>query len=327
MKFILSATFASVLFIPFVASADFKDVNAGVKYSASINALQEAGVIGGYPDGTFRPNQTINRAELMKILVVGALKINPDPPTLNCFPDVRDEWFAPYVCFAQLSHWVQGYPDGTFRPNNTLTQAEALKMVMVSVGSSDDQNIAGCDTSQWYGVYLCKANRMKLMQEAFVAGGPMTRGLAAAWIQAAISQEPSDGSNQTSSVAATSSSRSTASQGTASSKAAISAELDASLKLSMVEFLGKAEGNISVMEGWIESYNDQSHQPMANQMKKILAQYKISKSQLEYIKEASLNRTLTDAEISQIPLLKAEMNELIDSFNATHPSTDDWIED
>lgn len=320
MKFLLF----SVLFIPFIASADFKDVGASVKYSASINALQQAGVIGGYPDGTFRPNQTINRAELMKILVVGALKINPDPPSYNCFPDVKDEWFAPYVCFAHLSGWVQGYPDGTFRPNNTLTQAEALKMVMVSVGNNTDKSTAGCDTSQWYGVYLCQANRMELISETFVPGAPMTRGMAAAWIHSAISNEPHDSEIKSSSKATVS--NSSAPSSSISSASVISAELDASLKLSMVEFLAKADGNIVIMEGWIDSYDDQSHKPMADQMKNILSKFKVSKSQLEYIKNASLNRVLTDPEILQIPLLKDEMNRLIDAFNATHPSTDDWIE-
>jgi hypothetical protein len=177
---------AGLLLVPSMAFANFKDVNSGSLYGDAIDSLQSQGVIGGYPDGTFRPNQSINRAELMKIIVVGALKIDPNPAIHNCFSDVTNEWFSSFVCFAHSSQWVQGYSDGTFRPNNTLTQAEALKMIVVSIIPANTYTNAGCDTSQWYGIYLCQANRLNLIQDKFIAGAPMTRGMAAEWIYNAL---------------------------------------------------------------------------------------------------------------------------------------------
>lgn len=110
----------------------FPDVPSDHDNSRAIMILQQAGLFTGYPDGTFGPSFSINRAELLKILVMSLgsdsyAHATPD----NCFPDVhKDDWFSTYVCFAAAQKWVSGYPDGMFRPERVVNLAEALKMIV-----------------------------------------------------------------------------------------------------------------------------------------------------------------------------------------------------
>lgn len=146
-------------------------VAAAPAYAASLSDIQEnrnktaieylntKGVIGGYPDGTFRPMNTVNRAELLKILV-GGKGVSPTVETYNnCFPDVTTEWFAPFVCYAKEQGWVGGYPDGTFRPSNMVNTAEAIKMVVNAQGYQLPDSVAAfqysdVDNSAWYAPYV-----------------------------------------------------------------------------------------------------------------------------------------------------------------------------
>lgn len=84
------------------AFASFPDVSASHANYDAIIYVQSRGIVSGYPDGSFRPNQTINRAEFVKILVganESALLVeNIDKDTPMSFPDVRPEhWFYQYV--------------------------------------------------------------------------------------------------------------------------------------------------------------------------------------------------------------------------------------
>jgi len=131
------------------------------------------GVIEGYEDGTFKPNKEINRAELMKLMVYGWLGEAPDVEDYNnCFPDVTDEWFAPYVCYAQEEEWVQGYTDGNFYPANIVSKVEALKMILESYGIEVPETAILRDlpyddvySSAWYAPYLKTAYDMGLLEE------------------------------------------------------------------------------------------------------------------------------------------------------------------
>jgi hypothetical protein len=100
-------------------------------YKAAISYLREANVVEGYDDGTFRPDNTINRAEFMKIVI--AAKYNWEYINLsrsgNCFTDVGSEWFAPYICMAKNEGIVGGYPDGSFGPSRNISFVEAAKIL------------------------------------------------------------------------------------------------------------------------------------------------------------------------------------------------------
>lgn len=97
-----------------------------------IYTAQRTAIIEGYPDGSMRPDDPVNRAEALKILL-NASRIEPaagSGATIG-FSDVMvDAWFAPYVQSAQELTVIEGYPDGTFRPGQPITRAEAAKIIL-----------------------------------------------------------------------------------------------------------------------------------------------------------------------------------------------------
>ncbi|PIQ77044.1 hypothetical protein COV82_06530 [Candidatus Peregrinibacteria bacterium CG11_big_fil_rev_8_21_14_0_20_46_8] len=116
------------LFVLFIssASAQFSDTGAH-KYREAIQFIQDRDIVDGYPDGTYRPDQTMNRAELLTI-IVGSRYDNL--PFLDCFTDVkRTEWYAAFVCKGQELGFASGYPDGSFQPARTVNFVEALIML------------------------------------------------------------------------------------------------------------------------------------------------------------------------------------------------------
>ena len=168
-----------------LAKANFTDLAFGHKNAQAIEFLQETGVVNGYADGTFQPENQINRAELAKILVESQ-GITPDPEVYkNCFTDVAEEWFAPYVCYAKEVGWVSGYADGSYKPEQAVTRVEAIKMTINSQGfddetdSCDEELFADTDEDEWYGKYLCVALKKGLLEEDengnYVPAGEITR--------------------------------------------------------------------------------------------------------------------------------------------------------
>lgn len=113
----------------------FTDVdNTHEKYTAS-KILQKLGVISGYSDGTAKLEQDINRAEFVKILLEtkkqldDTLVIEYDPA--HTFPDISaSAWYAKYVSTAKRLGIIQGYPDGTFKPEQNINYPEAYKIIL-----------------------------------------------------------------------------------------------------------------------------------------------------------------------------------------------------
>ncbi|MEK7672847.1 MAG: S-layer homology domain-containing protein [Patescibacteria group bacterium] len=103
------------------------------QYKESIISLAKKGVVQGYGNGEFRPSQTINRAELLKI-IFAAIAADAGNFAGGCFPDVQDEWFAPYVCKAKELAVIQGYPDGLYKPGQSVNMVEALKITIKAFG-------------------------------------------------------------------------------------------------------------------------------------------------------------------------------------------------
>lgn len=100
--------FAMLIFLyPTISRAEmvFSDV-AGHQYRDSIQFLYDHRVVEGYPNGTFGPNLAINRAEIMKIILASSFGTDISTGS-NCFPDVRDDWFAKYICYAQSRGMIQ----------------------------------------------------------------------------------------------------------------------------------------------------------------------------------------------------------------------------
>ncbi len=132
----------------------------------------------------------------MKILVKGGLKMDPTTAA-GCFPDVTEGWFTSYVCYAASQQWVKGYPDGQFHPENNLNDAEALKMIVVSLVAADKVSAGSeCDQSQWYGMYLCTAEQQQIVTaDEFNAGEMISRGKVTQWLYNALNGNPLSSSN------------------------------------------------------------------------------------------------------------------------------------
>jgi len=163
----------------------FPDLQVGSRYYVGVKYLKDLGLIQGYPDGTFKPAQQINRAEALKILV-GAIKYNslssaelplvikeatPDVSANSCpFPDLEKQaWYYSYVCGAYKDGVVSGYPDGTFKPEQTINKVEALKMDILQSGIPPqtwfNDNFNDVTTSDWFWGYAQIANAKSLIVE------------------------------------------------------------------------------------------------------------------------------------------------------------------
>lgn len=103
----------------------FNDIPEGYWAKKPIEYLATLGIMGGYPDQTFRPGGTLTRAELAALLVK-AKEFKVEGVKKSFFSDVRPmDWSAPYIDIAVRRKYVKGYPDGTFQPNQSITRAEA----------------------------------------------------------------------------------------------------------------------------------------------------------------------------------------------------------
>ncbi len=104
---------------------------AGNWAEADITKLVNLGYIAGYPDGTFKPDNTVTRAEFLKI-ITGVLNYpEPAPAGASPYSDVAmTDWFFRFVMSAAQNNLVGGYPDGTFLPNNPITRQEVAKILV-----------------------------------------------------------------------------------------------------------------------------------------------------------------------------------------------------
>ena len=120
-------------------SSGFTDVASGAWYNNAVSTLTRAGILDGYEDGSFRPNASITRAEFTKIAVsffkhVGGASSSP-------FNDVPESaWYAEFVKAAAELGLIDGYEDGTFRPNAPITRAEACTIVNRTLGRAPDKD-------------------------------------------------------------------------------------------------------------------------------------------------------------------------------------------
>lgn len=191
VKSILSIALAVMLVlgsicVPFVASAQttFNDVASDYTYYQAISNLVNKGIIDGYlnEDGSksFKPEATITRAEFAKLLSVTMNKGVVSAVTTTAFEDVNSDptvsWAIPYIDAANKSGIINGYEDGTFRPKNPVSYAEAVKMVVCALGYGPVIKM----TDIWYEGYINMANQIGITKgAAAVAESEAPRGLVA----------------------------------------------------------------------------------------------------------------------------------------------------
>lgn len=149
----------------------FSDVAENHKNQKAIEYMKEKGIINGYSDGTFKPENYVNRAELLKLIIEAKLDdFDKEKYDDNCFSDViKAEWYAPYVCYAKEQKWVNGYSDDTFKPNQTVSKAEAVKIILVAYGFDISEEIESSSfddvgLTDWYAPYLERANNSGFLE-------------------------------------------------------------------------------------------------------------------------------------------------------------------
>lgn len=175
--------FVVVSFAVPATAAVFTDIENDSSTLEAVTVLNKLGVINGYEDNTFRPTNNVTRAEFTAMLLrtrnlgsVGSTSLE-NPP----FPDVTDpsvSWAIGNIRTARDMKIINGYDDGTFKPNNTVTYEEAIKMIVCALGYGD-MGVAAEGTA-WYAKYLTTATQLKFLDGAGgQIGVPATRATIA----------------------------------------------------------------------------------------------------------------------------------------------------
>ncbi|MFR5445466.1 MAG: S-layer homology domain-containing protein, partial [Butyricicoccus sp.] len=138
-------------------SNSLSDVTRGQWFNHAVSTLSSMGIVKGHNDGTFAPNAPITRAEFAAI---AARLDDKNTDTSSKFTDIASHWAKNEIGIAANKGWINGYPDGTFRPNQYITRAEAMTLVnrvlnRLPENSSDllDSMIKwpdNSDASAWY---------------------------------------------------------------------------------------------------------------------------------------------------------------------------------
>lgn len=136
---------------------NFTDVSNDAWYCSAVSTLSAMGILSGYPDAAFRPNASITRAEFAAI----ATRFDADgDKTPASFDDIANHWAKDEISVAANNGWVNGYKDGSFRPQNKITRAETMSLVNRVLNRKPEtaedllENMAkwtdNADTNAWY---------------------------------------------------------------------------------------------------------------------------------------------------------------------------------
>ncbi|MCX6807451.1 MAG: S-layer homology domain-containing protein [Patescibacteria group bacterium] len=152
----------------------FPDVSVTHPNYQAINFLKQKSIINGYGDGTFQPERFVSRAEMLKIILLAAKK-TIDLSKLSNFPDVaRSSWYSPYVQSAKDYKVVQGYSDGTFKPDKTVSLAECLKIALetlqVSMSVPTTNPYPDVLIDEWFSKYATYAKEHNLLDKELFEG-------------------------------------------------------------------------------------------------------------------------------------------------------------
>ena len=194
MKIKITAIFlALMMLLQTMAFASFGDIDASGNVGNAITQLTNMGILSGYPDGTFRPDGLLTRAQFAKIAVymLGAEKEAASLSGNPVFSDVdENHWASGYVnCIAQKGI-INGYPNGSFGAEENINYAQALTILIRLLGYS------GEDVSyKWPDGYIKKADALGITKGiSFGAYENITRGNAAYVIYNALLAEKKEGS-------------------------------------------------------------------------------------------------------------------------------------
>ncbi|MBQ3472286.1 MAG: S-layer homology domain-containing protein, partial [Clostridia bacterium] len=171
-----------------VSFAAFSDVSEDHQYKNAITTLSTLSVIAGYEDGTFKPDGAITRAEFTK-LIVFMLGLQDIKYQAYTFADVSaDHWARDYIQTGYDRKIIAGFDDGEFKAEEQVTYAQALKMIVCTLGYEDFALARVATTDGWADRYIQEANSLGLTKN--VSGsdfyGSATRGMVAQMLYNAL---------------------------------------------------------------------------------------------------------------------------------------------
>ena len=150
LKKVLALVLAFACAFTMFAGAAFSD-QADIQSADAVDALTALGVIEGYTDGSFRPDTTVTRAEMAKMIFTILNGGNDDASAYENLPtsftDLTEDWYKGYIKYLQNSDIIAGTSATTFAPNETVTGVEAAKMMLVAAGYTPDK--AGLTGLSW----------------------------------------------------------------------------------------------------------------------------------------------------------------------------------
>lgn len=162
-------------------AAPLSDI-AGEKSEEAVKVLTELGVVSGYPDGTYKPGNIVTRAE-MAVIVVRALGLADYATGTSSFSDMGGHWSNPYVAYAASLGIIAGYPDGTFRPDKTVSYDEAATMLVAALGYTPDSLVG-----TWPANFVTKAKTLGILDGIKAGAAGANRGDIAIMTYQALDQ-------------------------------------------------------------------------------------------------------------------------------------------
>jgi S-layer family protein len=154
-------------------ASSFEDI-ADTDYAKAINTLTALGIVTGYEDGTYRPEKTVTRAEMAKLLVVTLGYGDLVAGSVSNFTDTKGHWADAYIALAAGKGLVVGTGDGKFTPDRTVSYNEALTMVVRALGYTDNCN--ELKNMTWPTNFKVKAAELKLTDDVAMSTTGADRG-------------------------------------------------------------------------------------------------------------------------------------------------------
>ena len=144
------------------AAAAYNDTE-GTACEGAVNVLSALGVVSGYEDGSYKPEQVVTRAEMAKLIITALGVDDYAKATVSQFTDMSGaSWAIPYVEYAANLGIVNGYGGGLFGPSDTVTYEQALTMVVRALGYTDEAKEMN---GTWPAIYVQKASALGLLED------------------------------------------------------------------------------------------------------------------------------------------------------------------
>jgi murein DD-endopeptidase MepM/ murein hydrolase activator NlpD len=145
--------------ITFSKNTLFADIAEANPHYQAIKFLKNEGIIEGYPDGTFKPNNSVSRVEVIKFILEGLDTDLISAKNLTFKDTDSKQWYASYIYTALQNGIIEGYPDGSFKPTNSVNKVEFLKMLIEAMNIDVNPNVKNftftdIDKNQWYAPYV-----------------------------------------------------------------------------------------------------------------------------------------------------------------------------